>query len=157
MLDQQNETQEINFSPLSQTISPILAMRGPSLAKPGDRLAITDRYNAWGRKWLLLTHSSTRHTQEVAIKYVSKRHEGVIVALAPIHMIFDPGDMTEMELTLAEVTNYNFLRLLSRDEIDALFPHLQAEVVGRRIWPIKKQVLTLEADIQETLGPFRNK
>lgn len=146
---------EINYSPISQTISPILAMRGPSIAEPGDKLYIRRRYQAWGRNWLLLQHSETEETQEAAIKWLSKRHDGVYVVLAPIHMIFDRSDMTDIEHSIAIVTGADTLRLLGENEIEALLPHLQAEVVGRRIWPQTSQSLVLDEDMRQVLGPFQ--
>lgn len=150
----QSPDKDICFAPLSQVVSPFLPMRGPSVAGPGDRLSIDSRFKGWGGYWLSVSHPRTGCAQEVAIKWISRRHDGTFLALAPIFMLYDPADVNEPAYCLARIDDWSCIRLLTPRELESQLPLIQAEIVGRRIWPADRQVAVLETDILETLGPF---
>lgn len=148
--------QEISFAPLSQTISPRLVLDGPAVALPGSRLSISERLKARNAYWLTVKDVGNQHSQDVAIKWITCRYEGIYVALAPLYMVYDPTDVASIEFTLAEVVNHNFLRLITEEELPVVLSHMRVEVVGRRILSQERQVEILEQEIQQMLGPFED-
>ncbi len=151
---QGHEPTQLSFAPLSQSISMHLVMNGPSAAQPGDRLSISSRFQARGGHWLLVQAESTLQTQEVTIRWITCRYEGVYVALAPVYMIFDPTDVAVIEHTLAEVVNGNSLRLLTEQEVPTVLSHIRVEIVGRRILSKEQQATILKQEIERMVGPF---
>lgn len=153
MSEYESMTSKTFYSPLSQRVRPFLVMSQARAAKANARLSITRRFVLGSTHWLLVTNPQDQSSQEVSIDWLSPRYEGVFAALLPAYMSFDPSDGA-VEHTIVEVINKTELRILNEQEIAVLLPHIQAEIVGRRIWTEDLQQSTLFGDIKNSLGTF---
>lgn len=121
------------------------------LASEGSKLTISARWKiSSGSHWLQVDQSGG--SGEACVRWLCKRYEGIYAVLEPASSALN----REMEprYVIAEVVNKNTLRLLDTAEIETALPHIQAEIVGRNIWPHEKKVEVLFTDLQAVFGDF---
>jgi hypothetical protein len=128
-------------------------MNQAKTALPDEKLEIVDKFAMGEQCWLLLANTKKQTKQQVSVDWITRRYEGVFAAVLPAYMSYDPSD-GPVEHSIIEVINDKFVRLISESELELLVPHIQAEIVGRRIWSREKQERTLADDIEKFLGRF---
>lgn len=146
-------TSKTFYSPLSQRVRPFLVMSQARAAKANIRLSVASRFKLGSTHWLVVMNPQDQSIQEVSVDWLSRRYNGVFAALLPAYMSYDPSDGA-VEHTIVEVIDKSQVRILGEQEIQLLLPHVQAEIVGRRIWTEDLQQSTLFGDIENLLGPF---
>ena len=146
-------TSKTFYSPLSQRVRPFMVMSQARVAKADAKLSIMRRFMLGSTHWLLVQNPQDQSTLEVSVDWLSRRYEGVFAALLPAYMNYDPSNGA-VEHTVVEVIDRAQVRILGENEIEALLPHIQAEIVGRRIWTEGMQRNTLFGDIENSFGPF---
>ncbi|MBY0550846.1 MAG: hypothetical protein K2W95_26445 [Candidatus Obscuribacterales bacterium] len=137
--------------PLSGDQVVTMLLLSTCIASEGSKLTISGRWKvSSGTHWLQVNQSGG--TGEVCVRWLCKRYEGIYVVLEPASSALNRE--MEPQYAIAEVVNKNTLRLLDPAEIETALPHIQAEIVGRNIWPHEKKLEVLFTDMQSVFGDF---
>lgn len=121
------------------------------IAEAGSKLSIGARWIvANGSYWIQA--SAGGGTGELCIRWISKRYEGVFAVLESSFSALDRE--LPAQFSIVEVVNKNSLRLLDARETEKVLPHIQVEIVGRRIWSAEKRQEVLVHDIESIFGSF---
>lgn len=139
--------------PLQDGLRVELPMSG-TIATAGTKLTISERWRTVnGMHWLHLNQLNGKYNQEVCLRWVCKRYEGVYVVLEDAFSVLEPEQPPRY--AIAEVVNRNTVRLMELDELQHTLPHIQAEIVGREIWSVEKRHEVFKSDIHSVFGDFR--
>ena len=143
-----------SVAPLTSSMKQVLVLRGATVALPGASLRIEERFKLKNMHWLLVSDKKQGTDQEIAVVWICRRQEGTYIAVLPAFVLYDQSDLSEVACTVLEVVSSEELRVLSEQELDAIVPHMQAEVVGRRIWGAQLQDQVFQEDLEQAPGPF---